>query len=130
MTATHRAQMVSNLARRPRLSHDALIPLIQVDFWFDPTCPWAWMTSRWILEVAEQRPLEPRWHVMSLLVLNEGRDDLPERYRRNLATTLEAARVCVAAEQKYGSEMLGRLYTELGTRLHPGKAPRQRSTYE
>lgn len=109
------------------MPHHARIP---VDFWFDPTCPWAWMASRWVLEVAEHRPLEPRWHVMSLAVLNEGRDDVPERYRRGLATALEAVRVCVAAEQKYGSEVLGRLYTELGTRFHPQRAPRERSTYE
>lgn len=109
------------------MSHDARIP---VDFWFDPTCPWAWITSRWILEVAEQRPIEPRWHVMSLTVLNEGRDDLPERWHKGLARTLEAVRICIAAEQKYGSEVLGRLYTELGTRFHHEKLPRQRSTYE
>lgn len=109
------------------MSHDALIP---VDFWFDPACPWAWMTSRWVLEVAGQRPIEPRWHVMSLTVLNEGRDDLPERYRKGLETTLEAVRICIAAEQKHGSEVLGRLYTELGTRFHHEQAPKERSTYE
>ena len=109
------------------MSHDARIP---VDFWFDPACPWAWMTSRWVLEVAAQRPIEPRWHVMSLTVLNEGRDDLPERYRKGLETTLEAVRICIAAEQKHGSEVLGRLYTELGTRFHHEQAPKERSTYE
>lgn len=111
------------------MSHDARIP---VDFWFDPACPWAWMTSRWILEVAEQRPIEPRWHVMSLTVLNEGWDwdDMPEHHRKGQATRLEAVRICIAAEQKYGSQVLGRLYTELGTRFHHEKAPRERSTYE
>jgi hypothetical protein len=100
-----------------------------VDFWFDPTCPWAWLTSRWILEVARQRPLEPCWHLMSLTVLNEGRTDLPERWHRDLAGRLEPVRVCAAAERKYGPEVLGRLYTELGTRFHLERAPRERSTY-
>jgi 2-hydroxychromene-2-carboxylate isomerase len=101
-----------------------------VDFWFDPTCPWAWITSRWLLEVAAHRLVTPRWHVMSLTVLNEGRDDIPERYRTDLRSSLEAVRICVAAEQKYGSDALGRLYTELGTRFHVEKAPRERPTHE
>ncbi|MEV6840655.1 DsbA family protein [Streptomyces sp. NPDC051133] len=108
------------------MPHDTPIP---VDFWFDPTCPWAWLTSRWILEVARQRPLDVRWRLMSLTVLNEGRENLPERWHRDLALRLEAVRVCAAAEQRYGSGVLGRLYTELGTRFHLGKAPKERSTY-
>ncbi|MBT3154557.1 DsbA family protein [Streptomyces sp. CHD11] len=100
-----------------------------VDFWFDPTCPWAWLTSRWVLEVARQRPLAIRWHLMSLTVLNEGRTDLPERWHRDLASRLEPVRVCAAAGQKHGPGVLGRLYTELGTRFHLEGAPRERSTY-
>lgn len=100
-----------------------------VDFWFDPTCPWAWMTSRWILEVARQRPLELRWHLMSLTVLNEGRTDLPERWHRDLAVRMEPVRVCAAAEQTYGPQVLGDLYTELGTRFHLRQAPKEHATY-
>ena len=79
----------------------------QVDFWFDPICPWAWITSRWLHEVADQRPIQPRWHVMSLSVLNEDKADLSERYRQLLATGWGPVRVCIAAEQKFGSEVLG-----------------------
>ncbi|MEV8309201.1 DsbA family protein [Streptomyces flavidovirens] len=108
------------------MRHDTPTP---VDFWFDPTCPWAWLTSRWILEVARRRPLQLRWHLMSLTMLNEGRADLSERWHRDLAVRLEPVRVCAAAEREYGSEVLGRLYTELGTRFHLEKAPKERSAY-
>jgi 2-hydroxychromene-2-carboxylate isomerase len=101
-----------------------------VDFWFDPICPWAWIASRWILEVEQVRPVKTSWHVMSLSVLNEDKGDLSDGYRQLLATGWGPVRICIAAEQQYGPEVLGRLYTALGTRFHHEKAPRERATYE
>ncbi|MCX4786738.1 DsbA family protein [Streptomyces sp. NBC_01221] len=90
------------------------------DFWFDPLCPWAWMTSRWMLEVEKVRDVEVRWHVMSLAVLNEDRlDELPDEYRDMLENTAWGpVRVVVAAQQKHGDDIVGPLYTALGTRFH------------
>jgi hypothetical protein len=102
----------------------------RLDFWFDPLCPWAWITSRWVLEAAQVRDLDPHWHVMSLGILNKDRAELSDGYKALLATGWGPVRICIAAEQEFGPEVLLPLYTALGHKFHHEKLPRERETYE
>jgi protein-disulfide isomerase-like protein with CxxC motif len=88
-----------------------------VDFWFDPLCPFAWITSRTMLEAEKVRDIEVTWHVMSLAYLNEDKD-IPDDYRKRLENAWQPVRVCMAVEQEYGQEKLAALYTALGERKH------------
>lgn len=90
------------------------------DFWFDPLCPFAWITSRWILEVEQVRDVRVRWHAMSLYFLNKDRDLNPD-YQARIARGLPIGRVLVATEQQVGNQALLPLYTALGTRIHHEK---------
>ncbi len=86
------------------------------DFWFDPSCPYTWVTSRWLVEVAKVRPVAVRWHVMSLSILNEHRDDDPEGDPQGYLRV--PARICAAVQHEYGQSALGRLYTAMWRPAH------------
>jgi len=102
-------------------------PLTEVHLWVDPGCPWAWLTSRWLLEVEKVRPVKTIFHVMSLAVLNSGRDMSDDR-RRSLDRGWAHVRVMLAVAEEYGQDKLAAFYTALGTRYHVNREGRDRQT--
>jgi predicted DsbA family dithiol-disulfide isomerase len=95
--------------------------MADVEFFFDPVCPWAWITSRFAVEVADQRSLDVRWRLICLRIVNEERDyerEFPPGYVNAHTGGMRALRVAAAIRQELGNEAVGRFYTELGTRWH------------
>lgn len=97
------------------------------DFWFDPLCPWAWLTSRWMLEVQEIRPVDVRFHLMSLATLNAD-EDIFEECKELLKPGRGIGRVVMAAKVAHGEDAVPVLYTELGRRFHHDKRDRDKAT--
>jgi len=100
-------------------SHSASGEAGSADFWFDPLCPWAWITSRWMHEVEQVRPVSVNWRVMSLAYLNLRPDkEISEEYRARMEQAWGPVRICAAAAKERGDEILGPIYTAIGTKFH------------
>ncbi len=104
----------------PVTSPETTVPRSAAEFWFDPLCPWAWMTSRWMTEVEKVRPVDVTWSVMSLAVLNEGRELSPE-YSALMDSAWGPVRVILAAAHEHGDSVVKALYDAMGTRIHLGE---------
>ena len=93
---------------------------MKIIFWLDPSCPFTWRTSRWVRDVAARHGHDVHWQFLSLAMLNEGKQDIPERLRQAHQRALGALRILAATDQQFGQQAVGRLYTELGARVHEG----------
>lgn len=103
--------------------------MTKADFWFDPLCPFAWLTSRWVLEVEKVRDIQVSWHVMSLAYLNQDKD-IPDDYRELLKPAWGPVRALIAAEEAHGNEVLLPLYTAMGNQIHLEKKDLDREMVE
>lgn len=101
----------------------------KAEFWFDPVCPWAWMTSRWIIEVQKVRDIEISWNLFSLAHLNRDKD-LSEEYKKGLIRSWRSTRVIAAAQKSVGTEITLPLYTAISSRIHLEKKPVQQQLFE
>jgi len=99
------------------------------EFWFDPICPWAWMTSRWILEVTKVRPIEVKWNLFSLAHLNRDKE-LPEDYKSKLIKSWQTTRVIAAAQRMRSDEITLPLYTAISSRIHIEKREVEPALFE
>lgn len=98
----------------------------KVNFWFDVSCPWTWITSRWLVDVSEQRDLDVTWRPFSLFELNKDRD-LPEDYRKHIEDSRNFGRISMAVAET-SPDKVGEFYTELGTRIHNDEQPQTDET--
>jgi 2-hydroxychromene-2-carboxylate isomerase len=113
---------MTSVSDKPAVGNDsALVQREGADFWFDPMCPFAWITSRWILEVQQVRDIDVQWHVMSLTYLNQ-RKEVSDEYRDRLAPGWGPVRVLMAAQEHVGDRALLPLYTAMGERIHHDKS--------
>lgn len=104
------------------MSADETVETIEtVDFYFDPACPWTWLTSRWLVDVAEQRALDIDWRSLSLSVINAGRE-VPDEHRARLAVSAALHRVMAALRADGRVDLIGDVYTEYGRRVHHDQA--------
>lgn len=87
-----------------------------IEFWFDPVCPWAWMTSRWMTEVSETLGHEVTWRPFSLAILNENNDD--DAHHEAHQRSFSLGQALAATQRDHGNEAVWKLYTELGNRIH------------
>ena len=110
---------MTSVSESAAVDNDSVQPV--ADFWFDPRCPFAWITSRWILEVEKVRDIRVEWHVMSLSYLNEDKD-VSADYRKKLADGWGPVRVLMAAPEHIGQQALLPLYTAMGERIHVEKS--------
>ena len=98
--------------------------MADLNFFFDPVCPWAWITSRWVAEVQELRSYEIQWNFISLRFLNEGKMDyskMPEGYAGIHHSGTRGLRIAARARAEQGNDAVGRVYTALGTSIHNRK---------